>query len=265
MSSEINKIISGLFNPFAIGLIGLAVAWLLLRVRPWLGRWLCGLSVLWLWAWSTWATVDWIGSSLENRYPPTRAEGAAEADAIHILGGGMGVNPGDCVYADMWYSADRVWHGARLWKAGKAPVVICSGGMVRESTLPLLKDFGVPEDKVLFLDQAKNTEDEARLVGEMLKRMNNEEWIMNNCGRNRPKLLLVTSAYHMRRAELLFDKISGCEIVPSACDYEVTTRFGKGHKWKVADFMPNAEAMMFSAYLFKEHFAYWCYRLKYWE
>ena len=157
----------------------------------------------------------------------------------------MGANTNDCPYAEMWGAADRVWHGARLYHAGKAPRIICSGGKVKESTIPLLVDLGVPEDRIAILDQAQNTEEESRMLGLMdLKRV-----------------LLVTSAWHMRRAEMLFRKNCHFDVIPAAADYEVVTRSESERKWNLTDYIPNAESLFMNCYLFKEHFAYWCYKI----
>ena len=111
----------------------------------------------------------WIGGALESEWPIVKAEEVPKADAIVLLGGGMGSNRNVYPYAEMWGGADRVWHAARLYKAGKAPIVIPTGCNERESTVPLLRDFGVPESAILVEDAARNTEENARFVERMLK------------------------------------------------------------------------------------------------
>ena len=111
----------------------------------------------------------WIGGALEREWPIVKAEDAPKADAIVLLGGGMGSNTNVYPYAEMWNGADRVWHAARLYKAGKAPIVIPTGCNERESAVPLLRDLGVPESAILVEDEARNTEENARFVERMLK------------------------------------------------------------------------------------------------
>ena len=111
----------------------------------------------------------WIGGALENEWPVVKAEEAPKADAIVLLGGGMGSNTNVYPYAEMWNGADRVWHAARLYKAGKAPIVIPTGCGERDSAVPLLCDLGVPESAILVEDAARNTEENARFVERMLK------------------------------------------------------------------------------------------------
>jgi uncharacterized SAM-binding protein YcdF (DUF218 family) len=129
----------------------------------------------------------------------------------------MGEDASLSPYAEMWASADRVWQAARLWKAGKAPRIIATGDEARESTLGLLKDFGVDEKCVEFLD-ARNTEEEARVVGEVVFNAEKQR------GREaESKILLVTSAWHMKRARMMFEKYAkGIEVVCAPADFEMS-------------------------------------------
>ena len=99
------------------------------------------------------------------------AEEMPEADAIVLLGGGMAAAPGHYPYADMAPAADRVWHAARLYKAGKAPLIIPSGSGDLASTVPLLRDFGVPQAAILVEGKARNTEENAKFVSVLLEQM----------------------------------------------------------------------------------------------
>ena len=131
-----------------------------------------------------------------------------EADAIVLLGGAMGIKTNLSSYAEMWISADRVWQAARLYKAGKAPKVIATGNSAIDTTLPLLKDFGLTEECVSFLD-AKNTEEEAKGIAKM----------------GYKKILLVTSAWHEKRARLMFEKYAPeIEVVCAPADFEQTMK-----------------------------------------
>lgn len=256
MMDAVHKIVMFCATPLTVGvallLAGLVVAVRRQRKGQPIGRWgvaLVSVALAWLWLWSTPLMTRMIGLPLERLYPSQLAETMPESDAILLLGGGMGANTNAVPYAEMWSSADRVWHAARLFKAERAPKITLSGSGVKETTVPLLKDFGVPEEALVYLEDAKNTEDEARMIAEYFK----------NEGVENPKLLLVTSAWHMRRAEWLF-KRAGLDVVLAATDYESTVHFGD-EPIGFADFLPDACSMFGNAYLFKEYFAYWCYRL----
>ena len=149
------------------------------------------------------------------QFPVVKAEDAPKADMIVILGGGIGCNTNEYPYAEMWTSADRVWHGARLYKAGKAPFVHITGDEVGFAQAQLLQDFGVPKEAIV-MDLARNTEEEARAISCNMKPET-----------AKPKVLLVTSAWHMRRAKLMFEKYAPeIEVVPAATDYEALVRCG---------------------------------------
>jgi uncharacterized SAM-binding protein YcdF (DUF218 family) len=158
-------------------------------------------------------------------------------------------------YAEMWTSADRVWQAARLWKAGKAPKIIATGDGARESTLGLLKDFGVGEKCVEFLG-ARNTEEEAKgmekiLNHEIHKIHENEEGVTGEGKTVKPKVLLVTSAWHMKRARMMFEKYAkGVEVVCAPADFEMSMAARKGYAFK--DVLPDFYAFMLNSVAFHE-------------
>lgn len=247
----IHKVATFFVNPLTVALAGMLIG-VVLRGKA--TRWpkvasvLIAVSILWLYLWSTALMTRWIGLPLELAYPPAWAEAMPTADAICILGGGMGANTNNCIYADIYSGADRVWHGARLYKAGKAPVITLSGGGVRETTVPLLRDFGVSEDAMMFFEGARNTEEEAAIIKAALSAFPTS---------SKPKVLLVTSAWHMRRAEMLF-RLAGIDVIPAATDHEVTLHY-KDLGFEFSQLIPDAGCLFQNSYLFKEHFAYWCY------
>ena len=250
----LNKIVGGCLNPLVIGLALVVAGGLCL----WLKRRKTGFglligSVSWLWLWSTPVMFRWLGRSLEREWPVVKAEDSPQADAIVLLGGGMGSNTNVYPYAEMWSGADRVWHAARLYKAGKAPIVIPTGVGERESTLPLLRDLGVPESAVVIEDKARNTEENARFVEQILAAKNTED-------AKTFKVLLVTSAWHMRRSVLMYRRYApSLEIIPAPADYEATVM--TGHPFLLKEIWPDAFMLSANSYMFKEQIGYWGYRL----
>ena len=153
-------------------------------------------------------------------------------------------------YAEMWGGADRVWHAARLWKARKAPIVITSGTGEREATVPLLRDLGIPEAEIVVEDKARNTEENAKFV----------ETVLTTKSTKNAKILLVTSARHMRRSVLMFKKYTpNLEIIPAATDYEALVRLGNGFGFD--DLIPSADCLSSNSACLKEYVGYWGYRL----
>lgn len=241
----LNKIIGFLISPIGIAIVGLVIAvvcaWLK-RVR--LAKWIGGVTVFWLWVWMTPFMTRFVGAPLEREFlvggRVPAVESFPEADAIVVLGGSMGADTNLSGYAEMWTSADRVWQAARLWKAGKAPKIIATGDEARESTLGLLKDFGVDEKCVEFLD-ARNTEEEARGVERLFNHVERVDRVEGDRGltQRHGKILLVTSAWHMKRARMMFEEYAkGIEVVCAPADFEMSMAARKG--WSV---LPDAYSL----------------------
>ncbi len=237
----INKIIGFLVSPIGIAIFGGLLALLCTkREHRRAAKWLGGLMVAWLWLWMT-PIMTWVvGVPLEREFlvdgkVPT-VETFPRTDAIVLLGGSMGIETNMSSYAEMATSADRVWQAARLYKAGKASKIVATGDYAKDTTLPLLKEFGVEEEAVSFLD-ARTTEEEAKGVREMLGRSGGVEELgveefgesdspthpPKNSSTARPKVLLVTSAWHMKRARMMFKKYAPeIEVVCAPADFENT-------------------------------------------
>ena len=246
----LNKIIGFLISPIGIAIAGLVFAVVLSRIkRVRLAKWIGGVTVVWLWLWMTPFMTRFVGAPLEREFLVSgrvpAVESFPEADAIVVLGGSMGSDTNLSGYAEMWTSADRVWQAARLWKAGKAPKIIATGNGARESTLGLLKDFGVDEKCVEFLD-ARNTEEEARVVGEVVFNAEKQR------GREaESKILLVTSAWHMKRARMMFEKYAkGVEVVCAPADFEM--RMVAKWKFSLELVMPSGYSFMLNSVAFHE-------------
>ena len=266
----INKVVGGLFNPLVIGLVMVVASGLCLW-RNWrkAGFGLLIGAVTWLWLWSTPMMYRWLGGALESEWPVVKAEDTPQADAIVLLGGGMGSNTNVYPYAEMWNGADRVWHAARLYKAGKAPVVIPTGAGERESSVPLLLDLGVPESAIRVEPEARNTEENAKFVEKLLTTSDNPKPQLPTTNYQLPttnyqlptkKILLVTSAWHMRRSMLMYRKYApNLEIIPAATDYEATVQTGR--PFSVKDLWPDATMFYANSYILKEYIGYWGYRL----
>src|SRR5690606_3989740 len=110
-------------------------------------------------------------------------------------------------------SADRVWHAARLYHAGKAQRLLLSGGTVRtgdgseaEAMRRLLLDLGVPDEALGLEDASVNTSSNAARTAELLRAAGIDH------------ILLVTSALHMPRARAAFER-TGLTVFPAPTDF----------------------------------------------
>ena len=259
----VNKIIGVLISPTVMGFVVLAALLLLRAKRRYL--WIV-LGLLWFWMSAIPGRI--LGLPLEREWLvggdiPT-AESFPKADVIVCLGGGMGAATNEVHGANMSQSADRVWMAARLWKLGKAPKIICTGPGCEASTRGLLLDLGVPADAMIFLQDARNTEEEARRI---VRLFGCSDCLIGGGAENQTidqltnlknrTILLVTSAWHMRRAKLMFEKYAPeVGIVPAPTDFEATIVADSG--FDVRELLPG-NAVMTEAYL-REWIGYLGYR-----
>ncbi len=236
----INKIVYFFANPLMIGLVFLLAGTILTAInRRKLGLTLLISSFLWFWWFNTRSLTYILGIPLEKQYYSIESvTNTPSASAIVILGGGMRYEEG-MAYPDMSYGADRVWHGARLWKAGKAPVIIVSGNADLKSTVPLLKAFGIPDSAIRVDDQSRNTRENAQFTAKLLEK----EFP------GKKDVLLVTSAWHMPRALGNFSKTS-LVVKPAPADFHVTADILGADWWDF--FLPSPGGMDVNSFLFKE-------------
>ena len=160
---------------------------------------------------------------------------APNADAIVVLSNGVTDVPGKSGAFEV-DDFDRFLGGFDLYKAGKAPLLIFPGGWVASRpNLPLMgdvliaraRDFGVPASALSTTSKASNTEQEAAGVAELLGVEKSP---------TAPRILLVTSAYHMSRAEMLFRR-AGLEVIPFPVDFQ--TKLGITPR----SFIPNGDTL----------------------
>lgn len=243
------------FATFLIAPLGTALlAWALAAALSLKGlkrsaRALALLAFAWLWCWSTPLASHWLRGQLEAQYPPLALTRVPTAQALVVLGGTM--QPSDAMrpWPNLESGADRVWHAARLYAAGKAPLVLLSGGsdMTRASQAEaqamrqFLIDLGVPAAAVVTEEHSRNTRQNAEMSAVLLRE------------RGIHKVLLVTSALHMRRAVKLFEQ-QGLEVLPVATDHEVGATNGR------LSYLPDANALDGSGRAFKEIVGYWAAR-----
>ena len=267
MSYYINKIVGWILSPLGILFLGLGIGWAMRLYAARLGKmgrpsarrfavaanWLFGFAVAFTWVISCGITTRIVGVGLEKDWEvagKTHGDisGLPNADAIVVLGGGMGCHQ-KCGAPEMLGCADRVWQGARLYKAGLAKVVSLSGPDVEKSTVLLLEEMGVPRDAFMYFSEARNTEEESKLIFDALSK--------DSDGR-KPKILLVTSAWHMSRAKLLFERV-GFDVVPAPTDFEMS--YVLERPVKVDDFLPSCDALSRNSYCIKEWVGNVGYRL----
>lgn len=249
----VNKIVGWVLSPLGMLFLGYLCGALLRRCGGCIGKrrlsrlgtLLVVISLCLFWFLSCGLTTRLIGVPLEgDEAPLLDTLDLGGCDAVVLLGGGMGVHE-KCGRAEMFPAADRVWEAARQWKAhqdGNVKLTL-SGGGVEQSTVPLLKDLGVDEEALVFFPEARNTEEEARMIGTSGIR----------------RVRLVTSAWHMPRARMLFER-AGIDVFPVPTDFEM--HYCAELPLKIKDFFPSADALWRNSVAVKEWVARFCYWLK---
>jgi uncharacterized SAM-binding protein YcdF (DUF218 family) len=153
------------------------------------------------------------------------------ADAIVVLSGMLEINEvGDSTYVE-WGDPDRFFGGLALFKAGKAQKLVFTGGKMpwdkaKKTEGEVLKEYaisnGISAEQILITNDVENTADEAVAVKELI-------------GPSK-KIILVTSAYHMYRAQRLFEK-QGFKVIPYNMDFKAS----RNNEIVIMDFLPDAE------------------------
>ena len=141
----------------------------------------------------------------------------------------------------------RFYHAIQLYKLGKFKKFLLSGYDNVDFARLYLVGLGIPSDDILVESKSKNTYENALLS----KRLLAQKGISSN------KLLMITSAYHMRRAKKCFDKV-GLQVTPFSVDYAGTRLTPSAHIWII----PNASALMKWHVLFRECAAMLVFKFK---
>ena len=241
----VSKVVIAMLSPLGTALV-VGVAGLLLSRLRGVGTALVALALAWLCFWSMPAVSDALAQHVEAAYPPLRAEALPKAQAIVVLGGAMDSPSPGYPYPNLRAEADRVWHAARVFKAGKAPLLVVSGGSDPAVTpdseaaaiAGMLVDLGVPRGAILEEGRSRNTRENAEFTAQLL------------APRKVHTILLVTSALHMRRAVAEFER-AGFQVIPGATDHTQPGVAG------LQDWLPKADALDASGRAMKEIVGEW--------
>jgi len=199
--------------------------------------------------------------SLEAVYPVVELP---RAEAIVVLGGATRSPDAPRPWVEVSEAGDRVLYGAKLYRDGKAPLVILSGGRIRwrggsgseaDDMAELMLSMGVPRSAIIEEPDSLNTYENARNVKGILDREGID------------RVLLVTSAFHMPRSMAIFRK-QGIEAIAAPTDFliaddffEATNQTGAG---AILSIVPSAENLAVTTKAMKEYIGAIVYRLRGW-
>jgi len=252
----ISKLLTPLVSPMGLACALWVLAALARFVKP---RW----SVPLLWAGVVLLSAfsaKWVGNGLlrhlERQYPIVTVETLPPADVIVVLGGATLPAIAPRVHVEVTEAHDRLLHGMRLYRAGKAPYILLSGGTIPELSgsaqseaeqLRLLAlESGIPERVLRLEAESRNTHENALYSARIMR---TEGW---------ENALLVTSASHMPRAAATF-RAQGVRFAAAPTDVRIADQsFTPRH------LMPTVLGLERSTTAVKEFVGWWVYALRGW-
>jgi len=232
----IRELIPSLFSPVGIACCLLAIGCVR---RRWLPVFLSGFLLL---VSSTPLASGLLVTFVELNHPPRTHERVPNADGVLVLSGSYRLVHEQPPRYEI-DNLNRLLAGYDLYRAEKAPRIMFTGGwsalrpeletvgaVLRERALSL----GVPDSDIIVVGRASNTEEEARAVREHFAA---NPVIDADTGQPRsPRIILVTSAFHMTRAESLF-RAAGLDVTPFPVDFRGPTRI------TLQSFIPSGNAL----------------------
>lgn len=151
-------------------------------------------------------------------------------------------------------AAERFYVPLTLYQQGKVRRLLLSGGASSltgrlkpeaDYVLPVLRSFGVPDSAIWVENTSRNTHENALNTAALLRRKNVAH----------DTVLLVTSAFHMKRAAAVFRK-AGVAVIPYPVHY--ISDYGRGYFFPDF-FIPSSEALFRFDALSKEWIGYLVY------
>lgn len=247
--SSMAALVYPLTQVLLLAVIGLLLLW---RKHARTGATLLTLATIWLYLCSTSMVAGLLMASLERHAVPRAMSVLEPAELIVLLGGAMRGDAHMGSLPDMNQQADRLVQAAALYKAGKAPLLLLSGGAhpenrpEAEQMRDILRVMGVPPGALLLETQSRTTYDNARFSAAMLRQ------------RGVQRVILVTSAFHMRRAVAVFDA-QGIEVIPVPTDFQRLVSVSSG-----LGLAPSVTNLNRTTLALHELVGYQVYRLRGW-
>jgi uncharacterized SAM-binding protein YcdF (DUF218 family) len=192
-------------------------------------------------------------SYLEKDYTLKPPNMVNRADAIVVLSGMIRAIKGTngLVY-EFSEASDRIFAGIELINEQKAPLLILTGGKLPWSVGITEGEYlkkiaiknGVSNKFIRITKNVQNTDQEAKAVAKLLNKIE-------------PNVILVTSAFHMPRAQKVFEA-AGLSVSPFPVDFLIGA-----NKLTFMDFIPNAAAFNNTSFFIREIIGRLYYHVKY--
>lgn len=196
-------------------------------------------------------------ASLERPYAAL-ARNPPSADAVVMLGGTHNYSSRTLLPMNFGESVDRVTTALELIRLGRARVLVLGGGHYlyqgqRRPESELLevwmRGWKLPTGELISLGINLNTHEEAEHLGQLAR------------SRGWRRILLVTTACHLRRGVAVFKKVR-IDAIPIGCDFQGLDALDEPKQlWKV---VPDIGNLIWFQTWFHEELGWWWYRLKGW-
>ncbi len=199
-----------------------------------------------LWTFSIGFVADLLCTFVELPWQRIDENDAPSADAIVVLStGGRSKAPGKYNIYE-WGDPDRYFAGISLFKNGKAPKLFFTAGtspygkkLKDEGTLykEHAISLGIPSYAISTTSKVVNTAEEAIAIRRNLNHINSSS-----------EIILMTSAFHMKRAKRLFER-QGFVVYPFPVDFKSSrvTQWQNPYNW-----IPNSGSLNRSSIALRE-------------
>jgi len=243
------KVVLFLLLPPASLLILMAAGFLIVKNHRGCGKLFISTGFLLLYLLSIGPVSSALIRPLETAAKSSR-DGSGKVDAIVVLGGGvkdlawLGLMP-----EPSEDSLARMVAGLRQYRALHIPIVFTGGSgdpakpnlVEAEAMGRVAADLGFSGADILFETRSRNTAGNAQAVKSMIQGQ---------------RIMLVTSAYHMRRASALF-RVQGFKVVPVPTGY-----VSDQHPFTSYDLIPHAGSLSVSSTALYEYLSLAWYGIK---
>lgn len=215
------------------------------------------IALIVLWSASMPLVANRLALVIESHYPATSLDRIPVSGCIVLMGGFVSAPVSPRQDMELNDSVDRVFKTAELYFAGKAPVVIVTGGRqswsksnMTEAAMmrDLLMMWQVPDGSILVEDRSRNTRENALFSKEIINTIDCEQ------------PLLVTSAAHMPRSVATFASI-GINVFPVSTDI----RAAEDSNITPMDFLPDAGALSMTSTVLREWMGQMVYQWRGWN
>ncbi|WP_320047812.1 YdcF family protein [uncultured Ilyobacter sp.] len=173
-------------------------------------------------------TVDLTAKLVENRFKPATAEEIKKGEAYVVLGGGI-IEKTPVGNIPSEPASVRLMNTAILYNKQPKKIYITGGKVtnqqVSESSVykRVLVGLNISESDIRTEEESRTTMENARYTSELLRKSHIEN------------IILVTSASHMARSKMTFEK-QGFNVIPAPCGYIQNRK-----NYNILDFIPRSE------------------------